>query len=47
MEIDKLTIIELKALAYDCLVKIENAQKDLSVINAMISKKINEDKNIN
>ena len=42
MDITKKTIIELKALAYDCVVRIQNLQTDLNTINAQIEIKAKE-----
>ena len=39
MDISKLTIEQLKSLAYDTMVEAERAQKNLSVINNEIAKK--------
>jgi len=36
MDITKLNVTELKALAYDQLVQIENAQNNLKILNAEI-----------
>ena len=36
------TIQELKSLAYDEIVKLENAQQNLKIINAEIAKKDTE-----
>jgi hypothetical protein len=39
MNIQEMTIVELKALAYDQLVIIENTQKNLQAINAVLAEK--------
>ncbi len=41
MDITKLTLCELKALAYDELVKQNTCNANLQIINAEIQKKIN------
>ncbi len=46
MDITNLSVVELKALAFDTLVVIENSQKNLQLINQEINKKINEPKDI-
>lgn len=38
-----MTIIELKAAAYDALVKLEQAQKELQEINQAIAKELQKD----
>jgi hypothetical protein len=38
MDITKLSVVELKALAYDELVKVEQSQKNLVLINQQITK---------
>jgi hypothetical protein len=40
MFMEKLSLIELKALAYDQLVQLENAQSNLKLINLEISKRL-------
>lgn len=42
MDITKLSILELKALAYDTIAIYERAQKDLDTINKLIDKKLLE-----
>ena len=42
MDITKMTIEELKVLAYDTITKLEQAQIDLGAINKMIVAKKNE-----
>jgi hypothetical protein len=42
MDIKKMSVTELKALAYDELLKIDTSQKNLGAINAEITKKLNE-----
>lgn len=42
MDITKLSITELKSLAYDEMAKIQQAQNNLNIINAEISKKMVE-----
>ncbi len=44
MDITKLTITELKVLAYDILIQIENAQRNLQLVNAELKKKVDLDK---
>lgn len=39
MNIDTMTITELKALAYDLLASIEASQRNLQVVNQEIAKK--------
>lgn len=39
MNIEKMTITELKALAYDLLVSIETSQRNLQLVNQQIAKK--------
>jgi hypothetical protein len=39
---ENLSLIELKAMAYDELAQIQLHQKQLSDINALIQKKLNE-----
>ena len=39
MDITKLTVTELKALAFDTLVQIEALNKDLQIINQQIKNK--------
>ena len=41
MDITNLTLERLKSLAYDTMVKIEQEQKNLSVVNGEIAKKAN------
>ena len=43
MDITKMTTVELKALAYDELTKLEAAQQNLRIINAEIAKKTKEE----
>lgn len=43
MEITKMTVTDLKALAYDELIKIETAQNNLRLINEQIAKKLKEE----
>ena len=43
MEIDKMTITELKALAYDTLAKLQTEQRNLDTINTLIQKKSKEE----
>lgn len=38
-----MTIIELKAAAYDALVRLEQAQKELQEINQAIAKELQKD----
>jgi len=38
-----MTIIELKAAAYDALVKLEQAQKELQEINQAIAKELQKE----
>lgn len=40
MDITKMTVTELKALAYDTFAQIEQAQKNLQAINQEIAKKL-------
>lgn len=44
--IDVLTIVELKALAYDQIIQIEQNQMNLKTINSKIAEKIKEESNI-
>jgi hypothetical protein len=44
MDITKLSLTELKALAYDLLVKAQTAQGDLNLVNQEIAKKKEEPK---
>jgi len=46
MDVKKMDIKELKALAYDEGVKIEVAKQNLIFLNQEISKKMQEEKNI-
>jgi hypothetical protein len=43
IDISDKTIQELKALAYDEIVKLENAQSNLKLINELIAKKQKEE----
>jgi hypothetical protein len=43
MDITTKTVVELKALAYDELSKIDTAQKNLSLISAEINRRIKEE----
>jgi hypothetical protein len=38
MDITKMSVVELKALAYDTLVQMENNQQQIRLINDQISK---------
>lgn len=40
MDISNLSVIELKAMAYDCLANLDLLQKNLQTINAEIAKKL-------
>jgi hypothetical protein len=40
MDITTKSVIELKALAFDLLVQLENVQNNLKVVNAEIEKKV-------
>lgn len=40
MDITTKTVVELKALAYDELAKLETAQRNIALINAEIKKKV-------
>jgi hypothetical protein len=42
-----MTLIELKAAAYDCLAQIEYLQKQLQEINQKIAEKLQKEKNEN
>ncbi len=42
MDITKMTVIELKALVYDFIVNVENAQKNIKAINQEIEKRNQE-----
>lgn len=42
MDITKLTVVELKALAYDELSKLSNSQENIKLINIEISKREKE-----
>lgn len=39
MKIEELTLEQLKSLAYDCLLQIEQSQNNLKIINAEIGKR--------
>ncbi len=41
-DLKELTLVELKALFYDTLVKKETAERDLAAINAEVAAKANE-----
>jgi hypothetical protein len=41
MDITKLNVQELKALAYDLLIQAEQAQNDLRIVNQEIQKRAN------
>ena len=43
MDITKLTIEELKALAYDEMIKLNTAQQNIQLIQAEINKRIEKD----
>lgn len=42
-KLNTMTLIELKASAYDCLAQIEYLQKQLQEINAKINEKLKND----
>lgn len=42
VDISKLSLIELKALVYDEVAKLEQAQKNIQALNFEIQKKMNE-----
>ena len=42
MDINKLNITELKALAFDSIVKIEQLKNDVQIIQGLIEQKIKE-----
>jgi len=42
--IDNMSEIELKALAYECVVGVQNLQNDLNTINLALNKKMQEGK---
>ena len=44
MDITNNSVIELKALAFDLLVQLENVQNNLKVVNAEIGKKVESEK---
>ena len=44
MDITTKSVVELKALAFDLLVQLENAQNNLKVVNAEIEKKVKSEK---
>jgi hypothetical protein len=44
MDITKLSVVELKALAFDLLVQLENVQNNLKVVNAEIAKRVESEK---
>jgi hypothetical protein len=46
-KIEEMNVVELKALAYDQLALLEQTQKNIQVINQMISKKTQENKPAN
>jgi hypothetical protein len=41
-KLSDLTVVELKSLAYDELAKLENAQKNLKILNQEINKRFQE-----
>ena len=42
MDLTKMTVIELKAVAYDLFVQLEVTQKNLQLVNQEIAKKSKE-----
>jgi hypothetical protein len=44
VDITKMSVIELKALVFDLLVKLENVQNNLNVVNAEIAKRVESEK---
>ena len=44
MDITKLSVVELKAIAFDLLVQLENVQNNLKVVNAEIAKRVESEK---
>ncbi len=44
MDITKMTVVELKAVAYDLFVQLEITQKNLQAVNQEIAKKSKEAK---
>lgn len=44
IDITKLTVVELKALAYEEMLKIEGAQRNLQVLQQEINKRLQEQK---
>lgn len=47
MDITTKTVVELKALAFDEIVKFESAQKNIQIINAEIAKRAKEETKTN
>lgn len=43
MDITQKTVIELKALAFDTLIQIEQSQKNLTTLNKAIAQKLQEE----
>jgi hypothetical protein len=46
MDITKLTTTELKALAFDTIVQIEQFQKNLATLNQAIAQKLQEEQKV-
>jgi len=44
MDITKMSVVELKALAFDLLVQLENVQNNLKLVNAEIEKKVKSER---
>ncbi len=42
-ELNEKTLIELKALVYDAMVTVENAQQNIKVLNQIIANKLTEE----
>lgn len=43
MDTTKMTVVELKALAYDILVQMQNLQAQSQSVNQLIAKKVKEE----
>lgn len=45
-DVTKMTVEQIKALAYDQIVLLEQAQNNLKILNAEIQKRLNEPKEV-
>lgn len=43
-DLEKMSVVELKAMAYDILARIEQEQKNLQVLNQLMAKKMEKEK---